>query len=202
MNHEENEDTVAAFCSRHPDFHPESFSLPGADAPSGMLTCYPHRMRGEGHFVALLRRDGDGTAVLPGDKSLPAPDRNELSVYRDFVGRSAPQPNCKLGDTLCCLPDCPDVKGLRVLRFGLHLGSVRGKLFQPDHAWALCCDRPDFPLLSITPEQAAAYQHGDTVPVPDDVRGWVLPSLGGLVLGWGKASGGVMKNHYPKGLRR
>lgn len=43
----------------HADFSLEAFSLPGADAPDGMLTCYPHRMKGEGHFVALLRKHGD-----------------------------------------------------------------------------------------------------------------------------------------------
>lgn len=48
MNPVENEDTVAAFCQRHSDFVPAAFALPGADAPSGMLTCYPHRMRGRG----------------------------------------------------------------------------------------------------------------------------------------------------------
>lgn len=53
MNRTENEDTVDAFLSRHADFSAEAFSLPGADAPDGMLTCYPHRMKGEGHFVRI-----------------------------------------------------------------------------------------------------------------------------------------------------
>ena len=80
MNPVENEDTVAAFCQRHPDFSPEAFSLPGADAPEGMLTCYPHRMKGEGHFVALLRRAGEGTASAAADSSLPRPDKQQLTA--------------------------------------------------------------------------------------------------------------------------
>lgn len=202
MNPIENEDTVAAFLARHGDFALAGFDLPGASAPSGMLTCYPHRMRGEGHFVALLRRSGDGVASLPEDKSLPKPDKAQIKLYRDFAGMQAPQPTHCLGETLVYLPGCPDVRGLKVLRCGLHLGAAKGKLFQPDHAWAVAADAPNFPRVPLTEEQAALYQRGEVIPVDDAVRGWVLPTLHGLCLGWGKASGGQMKNHYPKGLRR
>ena len=54
----------------------------------------------------------------------------------------------------------------------------------------------------MTEAEAARYLAGETLPAPEDLRGWVLPSLRGLPLGWGKASGGVVKNHVPKGLRR
>lgn len=202
MNPLENEDTVSAFLARHRDFSLAAFALPGADAPNGMLTCYPHRMRGEGHFVALLRRAGSGEAVLPLDPSLPHPDRNLLAVYRGFAGNSGPVPTHLLGETLVALADCPDVRGLRVLRCGLHLGSVRGRIFQPDHAWAMAAHGPDFPRIPLDAEEAARYQRGEALPASDGLRGWVLPSYGGLCLGWAKASDGQLKNHYPKGLRR
>ena len=201
MNAVENEDTVAAFCQRHPDFSPEAFSLPGADAPEGMLTCYPHRMKGEGHFVALLRRAGEGRAAAAADTSLPRPDMQQLKALRDFAP-DAPMPTAMLGDTLVCLPDCPDVKGLKVLRVGLHLGQMKGKVFQPDHAWAVSICPPALPRLPLTEEQARRYQAGEVLDAPEGLRGFVLPTLAGLPLGWGKVSDGMMKNHYPKGLRR
>ena len=201
MNPVENEDTVAAFCQRHPDFSPEAFTLPGADAPEGMLTCYPHRMKGEGHFVALLRRAGEGTASAATDTSLPRPDKQQLKALRDFAP-DAPTPTALLGDALVCLPDCPDVKGLKVLRVGLHLGQMKGKVFQPDHAWAVSVCPPALPRLSLTEEQARRYQAGEVLSAPEGLRGFVLPTLAGLPLGWGKVSDGMMKNHYPKGLRR
>lgn len=201
LNRTENEDTVEAFCRRHPDFTPEAFSLPGADAPDGVLTCFPHRMRGEGHFVALLRRRGDGAAMLPPDRSLPLPDKAAVKALTDFAP-DALSPTAMLGDTLVCLPDCPEVRGLRVLRAGLHLGRLKGKVFQPDHAWAVSCCPPDFPRFPLTEEQATRYQAGETLPAPETMKGYVLPTLNGLPLGWGKVSDGMMKNHYPKGLRR
>lgn len=201
LNPTENEETIHAFCQRHPDFSPQGFSLPGASAPDGMLTCYPHRMKGEGHFTALLRRHGDGTSYLPEDTSLPKPDKAAAAALRSFAP-NAPSPTAMLGDTLVSLPCCPDVRGLKVLRVGLHLGALRGKVFLPDHAWAVSVTPPDMPRLPLTEEQARRYQAGEALPVETSLRGYVLPTLNGLSLGWGKISDGIMKNHYPKGLRR
>lgn len=200
MNAEENEDTVAAFLLRHSDFTVEAFSLPGADAPEGMLTCYPHRMRGEGHFVALLRRQGEGTAALRPDTSLPKPDKLQRAALSAFCANS-PEATAVLGDTLISLRDLPDVKGLKVLRAGLHLGQMKGKVFQPDHAWAVSFTPPQIPRYPLTQEAARRYQAGETIEA-EGLRGFVLPTLCGLPLGFGKVSDGVMKNHYPKGLRR
>ena len=166
-----------------------------------MLTCFPHLMKGEGQFAARLRRKGSGTAFLPADTSLPRPDRQQIAVLKGFSAE-APADCRLLGDTLFTLPGLPDVRGLRVLRAGLHLGSVRGRLFLPDHAWALSAQRPGFPVIELSKEQAAAYQHGEALAVSDAPSGYVLPTLKGLTLGWGKVSDGQMKNHYPKGLRR
>ena len=198
----ENEETVAAFLDRHGDFSLQPFALPGISAPEGVFTCWPHRLRGEGQFAALLVRAGDEKASMRPDRSLGRPGKDQLAAWRSFQPDSPLEPTAVLGDTLVCLPDCPDVRGLKVLRCGLHLGQARGKLFQPDHALALAAEGPAVPRLPVTEEEAARWQAGEALPVPDELRGWVLPALDGLALGWGKASGGQLKNHYPKGLRR
>ena len=200
LNPIENEDTVAAFCARHPGFSLQAFHLPGADAPSGMLTCYPHRMRGEGHFAALLVREGTAEGLpLPPDRSLKQPDRMQRQALLDFYP-AAPEPTALLGDTLVFLPECPDLRGLKALRVGLHLGALKGKVFRPDHAWAVSACPPDLPRIPLSEPQALAWLSGETLPA--DGRGWVLPTFAGLPLGWGKIADGVMKNHYPKDLRR
>lgn len=201
MNPIENEDTVAAFLARHPDFALKPFALPGAEAPEGMLTCYPHRFKGEGHFTALMVRGGDERASLPIDSSLPKPDKAAVRALQAFAP-DAPIPTAMLGDTMVALPDCPDVRGLKVLRVGLHLGSVKGKLFLPDHAWAMSACAPGVTRVPLEEAQALRYQAGEALPVDESLRGYVLPTLHGLPLGWGKVSDGMMKNHYPKGLRR
>ena len=201
LNPTENENTVHAFLERHPDFSLQSFALPGIRAEEGMYTCYPHRVRGEGQFAALLRRAGDMPTTLPTDTSLPRPGKELAALLRAFAA-DAPMPTALLGDTLFSLPELPDVRGLRVLRAGLHLGHAKGKIFEPDHAWAVSCRAPALPRVRLTEADAARYLAGEVLPVPEAVKGWVLPEMNGMALGWGKASGGVMKNHYPKGLRR
>jgi NOL1/NOP2/fmu family ribosome biogenesis protein len=79
---------------------------------------------------------------------------------------------------------------------------MKGKIFMPDHAWAVADRAPDVQHVPLTEEEARRYQAGETIDVVDGLRGFALPTLHGLVLGWGKISDGVMKNHYPKGLRR
>ena len=55
--------------------------------------------------------------------------------------------------------------------------------------------------MELSREEATKYQAGEELAV-ENGAGFVLACYGGLTLGWGKVSGGRMKNHYPKGLRR
>ena len=202
LNTIENEGVVEDFLRRHDDFILEAFELPGLSAPNGMLTIYPHRVKGEGHFVALLRRKGEGTATWKtASPKENAPDKNAMKVLQDFMPGA--QANLCFGGELRYCPDFPDLskaKGVSVLRSGLHLGTVKGKVFVPDHAWAVCNQPPNVPRVELTEEQARMYQNGQVVPA--EGKGWVLACFAGIPLGWGKVSDGMMKNHYPKGLRR
>ena len=201
LNKIENEGVVEAFLLRHPDFELMPFELPGLSAPQGMLTIYPHRIKGEGHFVALLRRKGDGRAVWQTASPKNAPDKAAMKVLQEFL--PGQQANLFFGNELRYCPDFPELskaKGVTVLRSGLHLGTVKGKVFIPDHAWAVSNAVPAVPRVHLTEEEARLYLNGQVIPA--DGKGWVLACYAGLPLGWGKVSEGMMKNHYPKGLRR
>ncbi len=114
---------------------------------------------------------------------------------------------CLFGDRLYLLP--PDhavsTEGLHILRAGLCLGTVKSNRLEPDHALALALNASDairtYPLDTTT-GQEALYLHGDVLPCDADLSGWCLVLVDGHPLGWGKAGGGMLKNHYPKGLRR
>ena len=94
----------------------------------------------------------------------------------------------------------PPLRGVQVLRAGLAVGRLRGKAFVPDHALSrVCRPRTVFPVRE---REALSYLRGETLPASDDARGFGVVSLDGLPLGWGKASDGQIKNHYPKGLRK
>ena len=90
-----------------------------------------------------------------------------------------------------------------MLRAGVQLGGLKGKVFAPDHALAMALALPyGMPTVPLSREEALRYQSGEALNVSDDLSGYALPTYQGLALGFGKASGGQLKNHYPKGLRR
>ena len=186
------------FLQEHPDFEAEAFNIGGINAPEGRFTCYPHRIRTEGQFVARFRKKGNGIAELPEDLTLPKPGKEETTV----VGKAFPTfPDAtrRIGSTLIHLDECPDLQGIRILRAGLHLGEVRGKIAIPDHATAVSIYPPEIGTLDIDAENACRYMAGETICA--DAEGWIMIRYKGLILGWGKGSGGSIRNHYPKGLR-
>lgn len=218
LNQEENERTVARLLAEVPELRAKAFSLPAyegkaLEARDGMLHLYPHELRGEGHFVALLEKQGVPHAAealfRPAAERLAAPSKPLLSAYQAFAqgfgdaARSLPHANAQLGEALLRAPDLPPLKGVKVLRAGIQLGALKGKVFAPDHALAMALPLPYLlPTVELTHAEALRYQHGEAAEISDALKGYLLPTLSGLALGFGKASGGQLKNHYPKGLRR
>ncbi len=210
---EEDEGAVSAFLRSHPEFSVEAVSAPAlspgrpdyvADPAPGLshtFRLWPHHQRGEGHYAAVLRKSGDAPSTLqpaPGEK-LP----KEWSAFARELGIQLPPGKPVLfGSSLFWAPEpLPSLRGLKVLRPGLELGVCKKDRFEPAHALALylsgCANVQDYPPDS---PQIAAFLHGDVIP--SDRRGWCLVTAGGLSLGWSKGDGRVLKNHYPKGLRR
>ncbi len=199
---EENEQTVAWFLQTHPDFVPETVEVPWfTPCENGAFRLWPHKLLGEGHFAAVLRRRGDS-------RELPVVQKGEKlpGVWQTFardLGISLPAGSAlSFRQSLYWIPlGMPDITGLKVERPGLELGMVKKDRFEPAHALALwlrtCSRTQDYAAES---KEIAAYLHGDVVP--SEKSGWCLVSVDGFSIGWGKGDGRVLKNHYPKGLRR
>ena len=112
----------------------------------------------------------------------------------------------EFGDSLYLAPEyMPDIKGLKVYRSGIKLGTFKKGRFEPDHALShvLTCDDVNcYVNLSAGSSEAKQYLSGMTLSCDRDMKGWCLVCIDDLPLGWGKASNGIVKNHYPKGLRK
>ena len=99
-------------------------------------------------------------------------------------------------------PDPAKLTGVRVLRAGLPLATLGRSHIEPAHALAMALDPETAQqTIDLTDEQAASYLSGEAFPV-DAPTGWTLAAWRGLPLGWCKITGGTLKNHLPKGLRR
>ena len=203
FNETENEGVVQGFLKEHPDFHLLPFSLPGLpQAAQGMLRVWPHLHPGEGHFVALLGRDGQENEhfAAPFNRTGEAALR-EVSAALANWAIDPPAAGVIIGQTAYHLaPGMPSLDGLRVLRPGAALAELQGKHWKPAHALALIArPREELPVDEGT---ALRFQQGHPLIASDALTGWASPVLSGWPLGWGKASSGTLKNHYPKGLRR
>lgn len=205
FNDTENEGVVKAFLQAHPEFTLQPFLLPGLSQNNGMLHLYPHEIQGEGHFVACFRKE-TGSISKTAAKPLFQPlTKQEQAVTHAFLKNHLSRPILAAGTFaghVTSFPDIPlpDLTGLRILRAGLQLGDVKGKIFLPDHALALAC--PVNQTVAVTEEKARLYQNGQVLSCDESISGWLCPVLNGFQLGWGKASQGQIKNHYPKGLRK
>ena len=213
---EEDEECIDRFLKRHPDYE---------------LVCheklFPHKIRGEGHFVAKLARKGDGgdgyfAPVRGGDRKERRKKGSRvserLSLFDAFLSSDIADAGLDgqyifFGDNLYLLPEgSPEPDGLKTLRPGLWLGSFAGgggkaERFVPSHSLALAlrpCEAAR--VVDITINEAEAFIEGLTLPLPDtyegDDKGWCLVCCKGISLGFGKIVSGMVKNHYPKGLRR
>ncbi len=238
----ENEQTISWFVERHPEYvleplpklagvedgRPEWGSLAENDLEK-TARLWPHKVRGEGHFAALLRKGSDGTAgtsrrtdTLPSSyRLLPGPPDEFCSFYRaNFIGDVWKGSYFQMGAHLYYLPDSPpNLDGLKLARAGLYLGVLEKGRFKPSHPFALALAAADcrvFVDFERDQEDLLRYLKGETllakpdwrirrdgtIPTEDLPDGWVMLGVEGFPLGWGQARNGVVKNLYPKGWRR
>ena len=211
---EENEASVSAFLRAHPDFSVEETYAPWfspgrpdwiSDPMPGLEKTFrlmPHRLLGEGHYCAVLRKAGDAPGEeLPLEPAAKRP--KELDDFCKQTGAALPEGKIILfGQNVYLAPeDLPSLKGLHVLRAGLELGEVLKNRFGPAHAWALWLkELPSCVSFPAESEEIRRYLAGDVLA--GDARGWTLVQVERISLGWAKGDGRTLKNHYPKALRR
>jgi 16S rRNA C967 or C1407 C5-methylase (RsmB/RsmF family)/NOL1/NOP2/fmu family ribosome biogenesis protein len=195
--------------------HPEQGTDPNRSPTTRMARLWPHRLAGEGHTLALLRAPGDEPEPdeAVGQRPGVATELSASAAWRSLAGTTlATDPSERWGgslrldgDRLMLTPpgtDDLDLGQARVVRRGLWLATVKPGRVEPSHALALALRADDAAnRLDLTVAEAGAYLAGHPVSAVG-APGWVLVTVDGFPLGWGKRSGSIVKNHYPKGLRR
>lgn len=221
----ENEDCMARFLNAHPEFHLVEVEKKGGMSPGDpgfakheaeglekTIRLWPHKLDGEGHFIAVLEKDG----IWEGDykpisrngrqKGIKEKEYQEyIEFEKEFLKSSVSGEKIFFGEQLYALPEyMPSLKGLKVLRPGLHLGTLKKKRFEPSHALALALQKEEVVNtwdLKADSLEIRQYLSGQTFAA-EGPKGWYLITVEGYSIGWGKLAGGIMKNHYPKGLRK
>lgn len=217
----EDEDMVAWLLENYPELELSRIDTDALGISEGTIPgtgrIYPHRQRGEGHFVARLKKRGELTArrwpeeltEKPGKKekkggagAKAADDWKEYEAFEKmYLSKTPAGRRLAFGDHLYLLPEnLPDIRGMKTLRPGLHLGTNKKNRFEPSHALALALHSSEAVQVWET-DSPLNYLRGITLSCDQALEGWTLVTWQNQPMGWGKASRGVLKNHYPKGLR-
>ena len=222
----ENEENAGWLTGKYPELSLEQ-----------SMHIWPHRQKGEGHYAARFRKEGQTAAApepvyhnlqwteknggknrsrhkRPGQSAgrTGSPDCHKLlleflqealqpELAELCVKHLTPDRIVSFADVLYLpAPGTPDPAGLKTERAGLQLGCCRKNRFEPSHALAMAL-HPEQVRRSLEPEDPYQYLQGLTINCSCPA-GWTLVTIQGCPAGWGKVSGGILKNHYPRGLRR
>lgn len=225
---EENEGTISAFLREHDaysieDIPGENLFAPGRpdwleDAVPGIeraVRLWPHLVSGEGHFMARLRRSGMVSTEAAKTEALGGTTKEkelckltfdfmeeELGIGEEWRKKHTGR-LLRFGEQIYLMPyEMPPLAGIRILRPGLHLLTEKKNRFEPAHALGLSLRLEDIrKRREISHAEAVAWLRGESLSCQEE-KGWTALFYEGCCLGFGKATGGQMKNHYPKGLRK
>ncbi len=218
---EENEEQALAFLDRHPDMKliPVNENLRKATADGIVICgreelrltrrCYPHKMAGEGQFIALFKKDAGNE---PREKILFRENvkvltRDEERVVRDFFRKNMKRiPDGRLitsGGKVILIPHSCPIPPHSVFMAGVLVGEVMRGILHPEHQFFSVYGQDFKNIISLdsADPRVNEYLKGLEIECNESISGYVAIVYRGATLGGGKASGGRVKNHYPKGLR-
>lgn len=169
---------------------------------------WPHKLNGEGHFVALIKKQGEMKNLYFGNNNARNIEKT-LEPFYKFVNENLNiqiEGNFNIkGDNLYWLPEsCPDLGGLKVAKFGWYLGEFIKDKFEPSHSMVISLKKED--LKNVTEfasnsREIISYLKGETV-MQEGERGFTAIIVDGFTVGWAKQTGDMLKNMYPKGWRK
>ena len=222
----ENEGTVSFILEEFPEM--ELVDLPlhesfdhgkpewgnGDPTLSRCVRIWPHRMNGEGHFLALAKK----AETIPEEKirirKIEKTDKKSRQIIQAFFEECTWKPDWERieirGDKVYLVPELPDkLQGIHFLRNGLYMGDMKKDRFEPSQQLAMTLNADQYTgVLRLKPEdeRVGRYLRGETILVEkaesSRQKGWILVCVDNFSLGWGKLVNGVLKNKYWGGWRK
>ncbi|MCX7708644.1 MAG: RsmB/NOP family class I SAM-dependent RNA methyltransferase [Clostridia bacterium] len=240
---EEDEQMISAFLKEHDNYEFIDIQKIAGIAPGRpdwsdgnpelekTARLWPHRIKGEGHYVAMLHKKGKET-----DQNLRTYTQSEnksISLDRNFNKKKLAKPDEGIsekdliqafrefaeenlnidingnfiakGNNLYCLPaEVPDLSGIKVAKFGWYLGAVNNGRFEPSHSMIVSLKNKDLKRTINFPAESKevfSYLKGETLMIEGE-KGFCGVCADGYTLGWAKQTGDMLKNLYPKGWRK
>ncbi len=198
---EENEGAIDAFMDRHPEYYlietPKIGGVEGGIRPNDRTTrdyslcarLWPHKVNGEGHFTAFLKKGEEPAEEAQGENDEAAKAKTERrkkkerfrsfrryesrpleidDYYDSYMTREVPEGSYfYMGENLYYLPVTPpDIDGLKVAMAGVYTGEIKNGDFKMSHRLALTMKPKDFAYrveLEAGCPETERYLKGETI---------------------------------------
>lgn len=206
----ENEGTVEYLLDREPnlsltDIKPYEGFASGIRGVDKAVRIFPHKMEGEGHFLALFQKGKKNELCLP----VREPNTGTLpKEAEDFFSHVSVHPGIlwkqEREHLVAFFDHTGPQKGLHYFRTGLYAGQIKKNRFEPSQALAMYLKMEEFDRvfnLKCGDVRVVKYLKGETIECGTKEKGYYLICVDGFPLGWGKSSGNMMKNKYNPGWR-
>ena len=237
FNTAENEEVIDEFLNNNPHFElanidkhyavSDGFSICSAENGDGKTfknntsNCarlWPHKLMGEGHFAALLRKKDGKECDKLSDKYTDTAASTDCDAFFDFLSKYI---NCSKQEFISkfesgrltnrngniyidpIVIDFPT--NFKVAKIGLYLGTIKNNIFEPSHSMAMALKMKDFNNVinfNANSAEVIKYLKGETLIIDKPGKGYHVVCVDGYPLGWGKLQDGILKNLYPKGWRK
>lgn len=206
-NPEENVNSLRKFLEEH-DAEIVSLQVDptwGVEEMSIGYQCFPHKVKGEGFYMAVLRKkEVQAHARLRMSKNVFHKPVKLLADYQDWM-MPADQAFLQFKDYLLALPASLTIEmeflasNLKIVSAGTTLGTVKHTKLIPDHALALSIylKRESFSSIEVEKEEAIAYLRKDVFWKEGLTKGFSIILYDGFALGWVNVLDNRLNNLYP-----
>lgn len=180
----------------------------GNPLSENFLRMFPDNFNGEGHFISKFRKKS-----IENSKELAKISKSKINIDTSKLFSSFVEENLNItfenlyqhNDNLeLPIIDIEQLKGVKVLRNGLRLGTFKKNRFEPNHSLILVLNHADLKnVIELTDEEYIKYRHGEAIRLIKDLSSaWVGVSYQNKIFSWGKYTNKTLKNFFPKGLRK
>lgn len=213
---EENEMTVDNFLESHPDFEivevkeavkqstADGIAFDGCECENIAFArrFYPHKNKGEGQFMAVLRNKNKKAPDYRSPAKTVKPDKTVINFLNDTLSAFDESNLNTYNGTPVYFTSDFEVKNATVFSYGVTIGELKKNYVLPHHQFFMALGDKFKRQIELSPdsEEIKKYLHGEEISANCE-NGWAVVTVNGVALGGAKVVNGTAKNHYPKGLR-
>lgn len=165
----------------------------------------PGATDGEGFFLAVLRKNGDGTLAQPRQQRLQQASAKIKGEVEKYLKSPELFEFVQNGDVVTAMPKEHAAamvalqQKMHVLHCGVPVATIKNNKLLPIHSLAMSTSlrKEAFNVVDLELEQALMYLHRETLSLPSQSIGYLLLTYKNVPIGFVKNIGNRANNLYP-----